>query len=476
MATKKQWRGSAAACVVLALAGGYAISHRGAEASASDVHSDHVAVSAPTATAGARASTPDFSGIVSTYGAAVVHIGASHAASRDENGESSGGGEALGSGFIISQDGYVLTNNHVVDGADKVTVKLTDGREFRAQVIGTDKTSDVAVLKIGASNLPTVKIGDPANSKVGEWVVAIGSPYGFDNTVTSGIISAKSRTFSDDSPIPFIQTDVPVNPGNSGGPLFNLNGEVIGINSMIYSRTGGFQGLSFAIPIDAAMHVKDQLVSTGHVSRGRIGVGVQPVTEERAKSLGLDTTRGALVGSIDPSGPAQAGGLHQGDVIVGVNGVRIDSTRDLIAQVSQLAPGTTATINVWRNGGEHKLAVTVGEQSAQVASAEPRMQRNPDQGQGRSQDQSRPRLGVAVRPLTADERQEASLPGGVVVQQATGPAAAAGIQAGDIIVAVDGTVIRNVQQLKQIISQADDSVSVTVVRDGEQASVSVNLG
>jgi serine protease Do len=360
----------------------------------------------------------------------------------------------------------------VVDGADKVTVKLTDGREFRAQVIGTDKTSDVAVLKIGASNLPTVKIGDPANSKVGEWVLAIGSPYGFDSTVTSGIISAKSRTFSDDSPIPFIQTDVPVNPGNSGGPLFNLNGEVIGINSMIYSRTGGFQGLSFAIPIDAAMHVKDQLVRTGHVSRGRIGVGVEPVTEEQAKSLGLDTTHGALVGSVDPSGPAQAGGLRQGDVIVGVNGARIDSTRDLIAQVSQLAPGTTATINIWRNGGEHKLTVTVGAQSAQVASNEPRMQQNPDQGE----DHARPRLGVAVRPLTAEERQEASLPGGVVVQQATGPAAAAGIQAGDVIVAVDGTVIRNVQQLKQIISQADDSVSVTVVRNGEQASVSVNLG
>jgi serine protease Do len=475
MVTKTQWRGSAAACVVLAFAGAYAISHRSVEA-ASEVHEGIVATSVPAATAGARASTPDFSGIVSTYGPAVVHIGASHAASRDENGESSGGGEALGSGFIISQDGYVLTNNHVVEGASKVTVKLTDGREFRAEVIGTDKTSDVAVLKIGASNLPTVKIGDPANSKVGEWVLAIGSPYGFDSTVTSGIISAKSRTFSDDSPIPFIQTDVPVNPGNSGGPLFNLNGEVIGINSMIYSRTGGFQGLSFAIPIDAAMHVKDQLVRTGHVSRGRIGVGVQPVTEEQAKSLGLDTTHGALVGSVDPSGPAQAGGLRQGDVIVGVNGARIDSTRDLMAQVSQLAPGTTATINVWRNGGEHKLAVTVGTQSAQVASAGPRMQQNPDQGQGQGQEQARPRLGVAVRPLTADERQEASLPGGVIVQQATGPAAAAGIQAGDIIVAVDGTVIRNVQQLKQIISQADDSVSVTVVRDGEQASISVNLG
>jgi serine protease Do len=475
MITRKYWRGSAAACAVLALVGTYAISHRSAEASAGGVRGGLTATSASSEIVGERSSAPDFSRIVSTYGAAVVHIGASHAPSRDENGQSSGGGEALGSGFIISQDGYVLTNNHVVEGADRVTVKLTDGRELRAQVIGTDKTSDVAVLKIDASNLPTVKIGNPADSKVGEWVVAIGSPYGFDSTVTSGIISAKARTFSDDSPIPFIQTDVPVNPGNSGGPLFNLKGEVIGINSMIYSRTGGFQGLSFAIPIDAAMHVKDQLVRTGHVSRGRIGVGVQPVSAEQAKSLGLDTTHGALVGSVDPSGPAQAAGLRQGDVIVGVNGEKIDSTTDLMAQVSQLSPGTTATVDVWRNGSKHQLSVTVGVQSAQVASASPRAQ--PDEGQGQGpQQQARPRLGVAVRPLTADERQETSLPGGVVVQQAGGPAAAAGIQAGDIILAVDGTVIRGVQQLKQLITQADDSVSITVVRDGEQMSVSVPLG
>jgi serine protease Do len=308
MTIKKYWRGSAAVCVALAAAGTYAISHREADASVSDAHGQITAPGASSGITGTRSSAPDFSSIVTHYGPAVVHIGAKQAASRDENGEGGRGGEALGSGFIISQDGYVLTNNHVVEGADKVTVKLMDGREFHARVVGTDKTSDVAVLKIEASNLPTVKIGNPADSKVGEWVVAIGSPYGFDNTVTSGIISAKARQMSDDSPIPFIQTDVPVNPGNSGGPLFNLNGEVIGINSMIYSRTGGFQGLSFAIPIDAAMHVKDQLVRTGHVSRGRIGVGVQPVTAEQAKQLGLDSTHGALVGSVDPSGPAQAAG------------------------------------------------------------------------------------------------------------------------------------------------------------------------
>ena len=467
MTIKKYWRGSAAACVALAIAGAYAISHREADASVSDVHGAVTAPSASSGITGTRSSAPDFSSIVTRSGPAVVHIGAKQAASGD--GEGGRGGEALGSGFIISQDGYILTNNHVVEGAERVTVKLTDGREFHAQVIGTDKTSDVAVLKIDASNLPTVKIGNPADSKVGEWVVAIGSPYGFDNTVTSGIISAKARQFSDDSPIPFIQTDVPVNPGNSGGPLFNLNGEVIGINSMIYSRTGGFQGLSFAIPIDAAMHVKEQLVRTGHVSRGRIGVGVQPVTAEQAKQLGLDSTHGALVGSVDPSGPAQAAGLREGDVIVGVNGTRIGSTTELIGQVSQLTPGSTATINVWRNGGEHKLSVMVGAQSPQVASASPRArQQQPEQ--------ARPRLGVAVRPLTEDEQQQASLPGGVVVQQASGPAAAAGIQAGDIIVAVDGKVIRGVEQLRRVIAQADDSVSLTVVRDGEEASVNVTLG
>ncbi|MGF6741970.1 serine protease Do [Paraburkholderia atlantica] len=472
MTTKKYWSGSAAICVVLAFGGAYALSHRSADASVSSTEGSTSSLHAVSDIVGSRSSAPDFSSIVTRYGPAVVHIGVKAAASIDENGQRKSGGEALGSGFIISQDGYILTNNHVVDGASSVSVKLTDGREFRARVIGKDKTTDVAVVKIDANNLPTVKIGNPDSSKVGEWVVAIGSPYGFDSTVTSGIISAKSRSMSDDSPIPFIQTDVPVNPGNSGGPLFNLNGEVIGINSMIYSRTGGFQGLSFAIPIDAAMHVKDQLVSTGHVTRGRIGVAVQPLSADKAKALGLDSTGGALVGSVDPNGPAHAAGLRQGDVIVGVNGKHIDNTRELVGQVAQLSPGSKATISVWRNGSENKLSVTVGtQQASDLASAEPREEQQPQ-----PQQQNRPRLGVAVRPLSRDELQQAQLPGGVVVQQATGPAAEAGIQAGDIIVAVDGKVIRGVEQLRRMIAQADDSVSVTVVRDGEQASVDVTLG
>ncbi|EDZ98837.1 protease Do [Burkholderia sp. H160] len=472
MTTKNYWRGSAAICVVLAFGGAYALSHRNADASVTDAQSPTSSLRATSDIVGSRSSAPDFSSIVSRYGPAVVHIGVKEAASVDENGQRKSGGEALGSGFIISQDGYILTNNHVVDGATSVSVKLTDGREFHARVIGKDKTTDVAVVKIDATNLPTVKIGNPDSSKVGEWVVAIGSPYGFDSTVTSGIISAKSRSMSDDSPIPFIQTDVPVNPGNSGGPLFNLNGEVIGINSMIYSRTGGFQGLSFAIPIDAAMHVKDQLVSTGHVTRGRIGVGVQPLSADKAKALGLDSTAGALVGSVDPNGPAHAAGLRQGDVIVGVNGKHISNATELVGQVAQLSPGSAATISVWRNGGERKLSVTVGaQQASDMASAAPR-----EEQQQQPQQQNRPRLGVAVRPLSEDEQQQAQLPGGVVVQQATGPAAEAGIQAGDIIVAVDGKVVHGVEQLRRMIAQADDSVSVTVVRDGEEASVNVTLG
>jgi serine protease Do len=472
MTTKKYWSGSAAICVVLAFGGAYALSHRSADASVSSAQGSTASPRAASDIVGSRSSAPDFSSIVSRYGPAVVHIGVKEAASVDENGRRKSGGEALGSGFIISQDGYILTNNHVVDGATSVSVKLTDGREFHARVIGKDKTTDVAVVKIDATNLPTVKIGNPDSSKVGEWVVAIGSPYGFDSTVTSGIISAKSRSMSDDSPIPFIQTDVPVNPGNSGGPLFNLNGEVIGINSMIYSRTGGFQGLSFAIPIDAAMHVKDQLVSTGHVSRGRIGVGVQPLSADKAKALGLDSPNGALVGSVDPNGPAQAAGLRAGDVIVAVNGKHIGSTTELVGQVAQLSPGSEATISVWRDGGEHQLSMTVGaQQASELASAGPR-----EEQQQQPHQQGRARLGVAVRPLTQDEQQEAQLPGGVVVQQATGPAAEAGIQAGDIIVAVDGKVVRGVEQLRRMITEADDSVSITVVRDGEQASVDVTLG
>ncbi len=307
--------------------------------------------------------------------------------------------EGLGSGFIVSPDGYILTNAHVVDGANVVTVKLTDKREYRAKVVGADKQSDVAVLKIDAKNLPTVKIGDPNGSKVGQWVVAIGSPYGFDNTVTSGIISAKSRALPNENYTPFIQTDVPVNPGNSGGPLFNLQGEVIGINSMIYSQTGGFQGLSFAIPINEAIKVKDALVKTGHVDRGRLGVTVQAMNQTLANSFGMKTPQGALVSSVEAGGPAAKAGLQPGDVITALNGVPVTDSTSLPSQVAGLTPGSSAKVQVWRDKGTKDLNVKIGALSdTKVASAGGS---NGDSGAAARDT----RLGVAVRPLTPEEKR-----------------------------------------------------------------------
>src|SRR6201996_8035529 len=374
MNAKTLSRSAVAVAVAVALSAGYVAGHR--DVPAPQVITPAQAAMMP-AEAAAKTGIPDFSGLVETYGPAVVNISAKHvvkqAALRGNPGNGNGnsnqlpidpsdpfyqfykhffggmpgaqgggdGGDAsdqpsasLGSGFIVSNDGYILTNAHVVDGANVVTVKLTDKREFRAKVVGADKQSDVAVLKIDANNLPTVKIGDPRQSKVGQWVVAIGSPYGFDNTVTSGIISAKSRSLPDENYTPFIQTDVPVNPGNSGGPLFNLQGEVIGINSMIYSQTGGFQGLSFAIPINEAIKVKDDLVKTGHVSRGRLGVAVQGLNQTLADSFGLKDPQGALVSSVDKDGPAAKAGLQPGDVITAVNGDEVSDSADLPGKIA----------------------------------------------------------------------------------------------------------------------------------------------
>ena len=452
------------------------------------------------AEAAAKTGIPDFSGLVETYGPAVVNISAKHVVQRTArrsgaqqlpidpsdpfyqffkrfygqfpgfgSGEDGGGAQeeapsaSLGSGFIISNDGYVLTNAHVVDGANVVTVKLTDKREFRAKVVGTDKQSDVAVLKINASNLPTVKIGDPNQSKVGQWVVAIGSPYGFDNTVTSGIISAKSRALPDENYTPFIQTDVPVNPGNSGGPLFNLQGQVIGINSMIYSQTGGFQGLSFAIPIDEAIRVKDELVKTGHVSRGRLGVAVQAVNQTLADSFGLQKPAGALVSSVDPGGPAAKAGLQAGDVILAVNGAPVNSSSELPSQIAAMKPGTKATLDVWRDKSKKQVTVTLASLSdtkvadASAGAAEPG------------------RLGVTVRALTPQERN-GTAGHGLLVQQASGPAASAGIQPGDVILAVNGRAVTSPDQLRQIIAKSGNSVALLIQRDNAQIFVPVDLG
>ena len=464
--------GVAAVGFAAAMVGAYALGHHNADgaqqtvASASGFVPVSARVSAPTpGVPGVSAATPDFSGIVTKYGPAVVNISVRHFG--DPSGESGDRpSAALGSGFIISSDGYILTNNHVVDGADQVTVKLTDKRTFRAKVIGKDRTTDVAVIKIDAHDLPTVKIGDPSQSKVGEWVVAIGSPYGFDNTVTSGIISAKSRMMSDDVATPFIQTDVPVNPGNSGGPLFNLKGEVIGINSMIYSRTGGFQGLSFAIPIDEAMRVKDQLVTTGTVTRGRIGVGIQPVDQDAAKQLGLATPRGALVGSVDPDGPAAAAGIRNGDVILALNGQPVTDATELPSRVMQLTPGSDVPVDVWRNGARRTLTLTVGaaSSSGMPHAAQPRPHAAPA------------KLGVAVRPLSDDERRQAGVDAGLLVMQVQGAAARAGLQPGDIILGVNDTQIESADELRQMIADAHGRIAIIIDRDGEQVSVPVQLG
>ena len=271
----------------------------------------------------------------------------------------------MGSGFIVSPDGTILTNAHVVQDASEVTVKLTDRREFKAKVVGVDAQTDVAVLKIDAKDLPAVKLGNSKDLRVGEWVVAIGSPYGFENTVTSGIVSAKSRALPDGTYVPFIQTDVAVNPGNSGGPLFNLKGEVVGINAQIYSRTGGYQGLSFAIPIDTALHVKDQLVQHGKVTRGRLGVTIQEVDQSLANSFGLDSARGALVSSVENGSPAAKAGLKPGDVILKVDGADIQSSVELSSRVASMKPGTSARLDVWREGKAREISVAVGETRSQ---------------------------------------------------------------------------------------------------------------
>src|SRR5262245_59175388 len=328
--------------------------------------------------------------------------------------------QGQGSGFIITSDGTILTNAHVVADAAELTVKLTDRREFKGKVLGVDRRTDVAVVKIDATGLPTVKLGDPSKLKVGEWVAAIGSPFGLENTVTAGIVSAKARSLPDEGYVPFIQTDVAINPGNSGGPLFNMAGEVVGINSQIYSRTGGYMGLSFSIPIDVAVKIKDDLVRFGKVNRGRIGVSIQGVTRDLAESFGLDRPRGALVSTVEPGGPAEKAGLKSGDVIVAVDGKAIDQSVDLPRIIGETPPGAAIALQVWRKDAKQTLRVTVGEMpSGQVAAAPAAERIKPA------------KLGVAVRSLSTEERKTLGVDAGVVVEQVEGAAAKAGILQGD---------------------------------------------
>jgi serine protease Do len=374
-----------------------------------------------------------------------------------DNSEQSSG---VGSGFIMSADGYVMTNAHVVDDADTIYVTLTDKREFKAKLVGVDERTDVAVVKIQANSLPAITIGDSNKVRVGEWVLAIGSPFGLDNTVTAGIVSAKGRDTGDY--LPFIQTDVAVNPGNSGGPLINMAGEVIGINSQIYSRTGGFMGISFAIPIDEAMRVADQLKTSGKVTRGRIAVAIGEVTKEVADSLGLPKAQGALVSSVEAGGPADKAGIQPGDIILKYNGHDVSTATDLPRMVGDTKPGAKATITVWRKGESRDLPITIAEmQPDKVAKAEAKKTTPPKERASNT-------LGIAVSEIPADQKKALKLTNGVMVDAVEGPAARAGFQKGDIILRIGDTDITSAKQFDAVAQNVDPSKMVAVlVRRGD---------
>jgi serine protease Do len=375
---------------------------------------------------------------------------------------------SLGSGFILSQDGYILTNSHVVEAADDITVRLTDKREFKAKVIGSDRRTDVAVLKIEATGLPAVSVGDPNKLRVGEWVVAIGSPFGFDNSVTAGIVSAKGRSLPQENFVPFIQTDVAINPGNSGGPLFNLNGEVVGINSMIFSRTGGFMGLSFAIPIDVAIDVAKQLQATGRVSRGRIGVVIQEVTKELAESFGLNKATGALVNSVEKGSPADKAGIQPSDVILKFDNKEVTASNELPRIVAATKPGSKVSLQVWRKGERKDLQITVAE------TPDERMAKRPAPGK-KASGETLAKLGLSVTELTSDQKSELNIANGVLVENAEGAAARAGIRRGDVIQAVNNQEVKSVDELNRLLSPVDRSRTVAVLIKRGEGSVYIPL-
>lgn len=484
----KRLKISVAALAAIGLLGtGYSLGARDIFPQWGHAHAAVLAAPDSATTPATSAALPDMAGIVARNGAAVVNIGVSGTRKvsagvpdleldpRDpfyEFFRRFGGprsqGEApthgLGSGFIVSPDGIILTNAHVVDGADEVVVKLTDKREFKAKVLGMDKASDVAVLRIDAKDLPVVTNGKAGDVRVGEWVLAIGSPYGFENSATAGIVSAKSRSLPDGGYVPFIQTDVAVNPGNSGGPLFNMAGEVIGINSQIYSRSGGYQGLSFAIPIDVAMNVERQIVENGKVQHGRLGVTIQEVNQPLAESFGLKKPAGALVGTVEKDSPADKAGLQTGDIILGINGREIGASGELPAIVANIRPGDKARLQIWRKAAVKDVEVTVGAMGDQKPAS--RDDGNADKG----------RLGVAVRSLTPEEQAQAGIKGGLVVEDVGGAAAKAGIQPGDIVLSVNGEPVSKPEQLRALVAKAGKRVAILVERDNARIFVPVDLG
>jgi serine protease Do len=450
------------------------------------------AVTAPVAL-NAAARLPDFTALVDRAGTAVVNIstvGTTRAAALgapdddDEDnplneffkrfGGPNGPGfnmqprampsRGMGSGFIVSPDGYIVTNAHVVDGASEVTVKLSDRREFTAKVIGADKRTDIALIKIDGKNLPALDLSNPAPARQGEWVIAIGSPFGFENSVSAGIVSGVHRALPGGQMTPFIQTDVAVNPGNSGGPLLNSAGQVVGVNSQIYSRSGGYMGLSFAIPADVAANVAQQLKTNGKVSHGRLGIGIQGLNQSLAQSFNLPDSNGALVGTVEKDSPADKAGFQPGDVIRKVDNVAITDSTDVTSRIGNMAPGTKVNVEVWREGKPVALTATIGtfDDTETVAKA------------GKSAPAAG-KLGVAVRSLTHDEKSEIGHDG-VVVENASGPAARAGIQPGDVIVSVGAAKVTTPEQLKRQVEKAGDHVALLIERNGQKIFVPVRVG
>jgi len=450
------------------------------------VMSVQVASAATSAAAVCSPSLPDFTALVSKYGPAVVNIEVIEKAPEGAGGQGDdplndffrrfgipapGGDQqrreepvrGAGSGFIVSADGYILTNEHVVEGATQVTVRLVDQREFPAKVVGSDERTDIAVLKIAASGLPTVRFGDPSRLRPGQWVLAIGSPFGFENSATAGIVSAIGRSLPTENYVPFIQTDVAVNPGNSGGPLFDLEGEVVGINSQIFSRTGGFMGVSFAIPIDVAAGVERQIIEVGHVVRGKIGVAIQEVTADLADSFGLSSPRGALVSSVESKSPAALAGIEPGDVVLSVDGHPIEHFGELSNRISAMRPGSQATLTLWRDRQDRTVRVRVVElkepQTAEAGSgARPApVARKPNQ------------LGLAIRPLAPQEKAEARTSGSLVVEGVSGAAELAGVEPGDIILGVDGRRISSIEELETAARATQKkSIALLIQRDQQQ--------
>jgi len=370
-----------------------------------------------------------------------------------------------GSGFIISADGLILTNAHVVRDVKEVTVKLSDRREFKAKVLGSDPTTDIAVLRIDAKGLPTVRLGDPQQLQVGDPVLAIGSPFGFEQTATQGIVSAKGRSLPGDAAVPFIQTDAAVNPGNSGGPLFDGAGAVVGINSQIYSQSGGYQGLSFAIPINVALKVKDQIVATGKASHARLGVTIQDLNQTLAQSFGLERPDGALIANVAPGSAAAAAGLKSGDVVTEVNGEAIVRSGSLSSRIGLATPGETVKLKVWRDKSPRDVEVKLGsaEDSGKTAA-------------NGSKDVEPGQLGLSLRPLNPDERAQAKIEQGLLIEGVAGPAARAGLAQGDVLLAINGQMVGSIEQVRSVMEKKPKSVALLIERRGERIFVPVNLG